>query len=498
MKKAFPHLIDAFSDFKIIVLGEAILDSYLEGASERLCQEAPVPMIAMGHRQNIPGGAANMAVNVSSLGAHPLFLSVIGDDPEGLLLRQSLKERGLTTEHLFIQPHRQTLAKQRIMAGAHMVARLDQGHTTPLDKETEQKLIDRLSLLYPRCHALIISDHHDGLLTPRVIHAIGRLQRETPRLLVIDSKHLDTYKSLGATVFKPDYNELVQLLEITALKDSAARMSQMAACEAQIFELTGAKIVVIPLDAEGALILERGRPMYRTYARSASSTNPVGAGDTFISAFTLALAAHAPATTAGELASAAAGIVRGKNGCTACSVEALRGAVTKPEKYIPNLSDLVDQVAYYRRQGYRIVLTNGCFDILHRGHITYLNRAKALGNILIVGLNADESIQRLKGPTRPINTLEDRAQVLAALNCIDHIVPFYEDTPCRLVQAIQPDVFVKGGDYTRATLPEAPLVEELGGVVKILPYLENFSTSHIIERIQETYPQPGVRKPVTV
>lgn len=497
MKKALPHLIDAFAHLKVIVLGEAILDSYLEGTSDRLCREAPVPVISLGRRQNAPGGAANTALNISSLGAHPLFLSVIGNDQEGALLQQALKERGLSTEHLFTQPHRRTLAKQRVMAGSHMVVRLDQGHTTALDEKTEQRLIDRLSLLFPRCDALIISDYNGGLLTPRIIQTIARLQRQIPRPLAIASNRLTAYRDVRATLVKPNYEELVRLLELDPLKNPSMRVNQLAACEEQISKLTNAQIVAVTLDQEGVLIFERGRPLYRTCARPTFQTYPAEADNTFISAFTLALAANASATSAAELASTAAGIVVGHNGAAACSAETLRGAVTTPEKYITNLSDLVDQVAYYRQQGYRIVLTNGCFDILHRGHITYLNRAKTLGNILILGLNSDEGIRRLKGPTRPINKLEDRAQVLAALNCVDHIIPFHEDTPCRLVRAIQPDVFVKGGDYTRATLPEAPLVEELGGVVKILPYLDNFSTSNIIERIQETYVWPGTANRVT-
>lgn len=312
MKKAFPHLIDTFSKFKVIVLGEAILDSYLESASERLCPEASVPVISLDHRQNIPGGAANTAVNISSLGAHTLFLSVIGDDSEGMLLRQSLRERGLTADHLFPQPYRQTLAKQRIMVGPHMVARLDQGHITPPNEETEQKLIDRLSLLFPRCDALIISDYNYGLLTPRVIQAVARLQIQMPRLLVIDSKRLTAYKHLCPTVVKQNYSEIVQLLEINFQKNSAMRSKQIAACEEQIFELTGAQIVVVTLDTEGALILERGRPLHRTYAQPGSQTYPAEAGDIFMGAFTLALMANASTVNAGELASVAGGLWRVK------------------------------------------------------------------------------------------------------------------------------------------------------------------------------------------
>jgi D-beta-D-heptose 7-phosphate kinase/D-beta-D-heptose 1-phosphate adenosyltransferase len=475
-----------------------MLDSYLEGFTHRLCREAPVPVVTLSDRKNAPGGAANTAVNINSLGGRVTFLSVIGDDLEGELLRQNLEEQGIATEELVIHPSRRTLAKHRVMAESHMLVRFDQGDTEAIDAATEQLLIDRLSDLFPQIDALIISDYGYGILTPRIIEAIATLQAQTPCLLAVDSKRLTAYREVGVTVVKPNYQEALQLLELQPLEDSEVRVDQMADCEAQVLNLTGAQIAAVTLDSEGALLFERGSLPYRTYAWPRIQPHPAGAGDTFISALTLALAAGADTPTAGELASAAAAIVVGKNGTTACSAEELRGAVSLSGKYVADLPSLIDRVEFYRQQGQRIVFTNGCFDILHRGHITYLNRAKALGDILIVGLNSDDSIQRLKGPRRPINTLEDRAQVMAALSCIDHIVSFDENTPCNLIQALRPDVFVKGGDYTRATLPEAPLVEELGGVVEILPYLDDFSTTNIIDRIREAYAWPATNGRVAV
>ena len=210
-----------------------------------------------------------------------------------------------------------------------------------------------------------------------------------------------------------------------------------------------------------------------------------------MSSLTMALAAGARTPVAAELASVAASIVVQKDGTTACSADELRGHVTATGKYVTELPALLARLDFYRQQGQRIVFTNGCFDILHRGHITYLNKAKSLGDILIVGLNTDESVRRLKGPRRPINSVEDRAQVLAALSCIDHIVSFGEDTPINLIWQLRPDVFVKGGDYTRETLPEASVVEMLGGEVHILSYLQDFSTTSIIDRIREAYAWPA-------
>ena len=299
------------------------------------------------------------------------------------------------------------------------------------------------------------------------------------------------------TAVKPNYNEAVQLLGVEALHakslaDCDARANQIARHSERLLDLTGAKIAAVTLDAEGAIVFELGRPPYRTSSQKASHSRATGAGDTFVSALTLALAAKATTPDAADLAACAAAVVVGKDGTTACSAQELRETLLIPslsatDKQVHNLTWLVARVASYRASGCRIVFTNGCFDILHSGHVSYLHRAKALGDIRIIGVNSDVSVSRLKGPTRPINPLEDRIQVLGALGCVDHLVPFDDDTPSNLIRMVRPDVYVKGGDYTRETLPEAPLVEQLGGVVQILPFVENRSTSSMIERICQAH-----------
>lgn len=494
MGTALARLVDAFVGLKVLVLGDAMLDSYLEGFSNRICREAPVPVVTLSRRENAPGGAANTAVNVSSLGAQVTFLSVIGDDPEGLLLRQSLRKQGVSTDHLLVRPSRQTLAKHRVMAGSQLLVRFDQGTTDPIDPETEQALIDRLVQVAPLCDAVIVSDYDYGILTPRVIAALAEIQASTPFLLTVDSKDLAAYRPVGVTAVKPNYQEAAALLDIETLEGSEERVEQIIAHQKELVEITGVQIIAVTLDTDGSVVFEQGSPPHRTYARPGPHSRAAGAGDTFLSTLTLALAAGAHTPAAAELASVAAEIVVHQDGTVACSAETLRGYVSVTEKYVTDLPDLLDRIAFYRQQGQRIIFTSGCFDILHRGHITYLNRAKALGGILVLALNSDESVQRLKGPTRPINTVEDRAQVLAALSCIDHIVPFSEDVPTRLIEAIKPEVYVKGGDYTRDTLPEVPLIDAQGGEVHILPYLQDMSTTSIIERIRETYTWPANRR----
>ncbi|MGI8554520.1 MAG: D-glycero-beta-D-manno-heptose 1-phosphate adenylyltransferase [Dehalococcoidia bacterium] len=492
MDNTLPRLLDAFRRLHVGVIGDAMLDSYLEGTSNRLCREAPVPIVSVSTRMDAAGGAANTAVNVRALGPEVTFLSVLGDDPEGDILRAVLEQGGVSTDALIITPARRTLAKHRVVAASQLLVRFDQGSTEDIDRDIEQTLIGQLQKAFSRCDAIIVSDYGYGVLTSAVIQALAVLQRGNRKLLVVDSKNLPAYQEACVTAVKPNYEESVRLLGLEKLERAGGRAAQMATHGQRLLDLTGSTLAAVTLDSEGAIIFDRSGPHYRTYARPTRDSRAAGAGDTFISALTMALAAGAETPAATELASAAAAVVVAKDGTSVCSAAELQMQIALGEKYSLEPAALSTLVASYRRQGRRIVFTNGCFDILHRGHVTYLSRAKALGDILIVGVNSDQSVERLKGQGRPINSLEDRVQVLAALSCVDHIVSFDEDTPSNLIRAIWPDIFAKGGDYTRDTLPEAPLVEAQGGKVHLLPYLEDRSTTTMIERIRSVYSQATV------
>lgn len=528
MKTELLKLLDAVENLHVIVIGEAMLDGYLEGFSNRLCPEAPVPIVTATNCVYVPGGAANTAVNVRSLGGQVTFLSVIGDDSQGSQLKQALSEHGISTTHLITHPGRQTLTKQRVMAASQILLRIDSGTTDVVDSQTEQTLIDRLELLFPECDAVIISDYRYGILTEKVINAVAKLQQRNPRTLVVDSKNLTAYRHLDVTAVKPNYEQAIQLLDIPPIPFKKGGMHNISRAEQikpygeKLLNLTGAKIVAVTLDADGAIIFEHGSQPHRTYAQPTHQSYTSGAGDTYSCALTLALAAGATTPLATNFAAAAAAVVVQTGGTTACSAEELqrflsqageetevrewgiggRGdtslsvlstmSSTSPslQKYLPEINQLLTLVTAYRNSKRKIVFTNGCFDILHAGHVSYLNRAKALGDILMIGVNSDDSVRRIKGATRPINPLEDRIQVLSGLGCVDHLVAFDEDTPCNLIRLVQPDIYVKGGDYTKETLPEAPIVEQFGGVVELLPFLENRSTTLMIQRIyQQNYQQ---------
>ncbi len=540
-------LLDAIANLNVLVIGEAMLDCYLQGYSDRLCPEAPVPVVNVTEQKQVPGGAANTAVNVQALGARVTFLSVIGDDYEGATLQRSLTEQGVSPEYILTQQSRQTLAKQRVIAAEQLLVRFDQGSTEAIDSPTEQALIEQLEECFPKVDAVIVSDYGYGILTQKVIAAITFLQQSSPRILVVDSKRLTAYRDAHVTAVKPNYSEAVQLLGLS-VPDRAHRAAQITRYGEKLLDLTNAQIVAVTLDTEGAIAFERHSPPYRTYTQAANHSRATGAGDTFVSALIALAATKTPAAI--ELASAAAAVVVSKDGTTSCSAQELReylyrkigdrrqrkappsnpefkipdataggGAevssvdaerlvprhqsfvreeteerqnfsslhhflpVTLTDKYVADLDSLVARIASHRASRQRIVFTNGCFDILHPGHVSYLNRARALGDILIIGVNSDVSVRGLKGSTRPINPLLDRIQVLAGLGCVDYLIPFDEATPINLIQKIRPDIYVKGGDYTKETLPEASVVEQLGGVIEILPFVENRSTTNIIKRI---------------
>jgi D-beta-D-heptose 7-phosphate kinase / D-beta-D-heptose 1-phosphate adenosyltransferase len=476
---------DSFATLKILVIGEAMLDRYLMGSSSRLSQEAPVQVVNIGEKEDIPGGAANTAANIRSLGAEPIFLSVVGQDEEAAALRESLRKLNISDAYIFGDETRQTLAKQRVLANGQMMIRFDQGSTEPISKACEKQLIETIQELMQEIDAIIISDYNYGVISPGILKALAAIQEEKPRILVVDSKQFKAYKDLHVTAIKPNYYEAMKILHQEPKESSEERVRQVQKHGPKLLEAAHAQIAAITMDQDGALIFERDRPCYRIYARPAEHNRVSGAGDTFMSALTLALAAGAQTSTAAEIASAAAAIVVQKPGTSTCYIEELKDYFSGDDKYITDSFHMAARVEAYRRKEKTIVFTNGCFDLLHSGHIQYLNQAKMLGDILVVGINTDEGVRRLKGPNRPINSLDDRAQVLAALSCVDHIIPFDEEIPYSLINLIKPDIFAKGGDYNLEMLPEAQLVEELDGKVVILPYMENHSTSGIIERIGE-------------
>lgn len=475
--------VATFEQLRVLVVGDAILDCYVRGTSDRLAREAPVPVVTVESTECAPGGAANLAANVRALGAQVDFLSVVGTDSDAEVLRATLDDAGVHSEHVVMDVSRRTVAKRRIVSGDQILVRFDEGSASPLSSEVEEEVLSRLDVLFPAADVVAVSDYGYGVLTDQVIQRLSELQRRHPRVLVVDPKSVARYSGMGATAIKPNYEAVQPLLGSLASGHPSRADAVLAAAE-RLPDATGAHIVAVTLDQDGAVVCERNRPPYRTYSRPVASVRACGAGDSFTAGLALALGADADTPTAAEIASAAAAVVLARDGTSTCSAHDLREHLADVGARLEDAERLAQRLAFHKRQGRCVVFTNGCFDILHRGHVDLLNRAKALGDVLVVGLNSDDSIRRLKGSDRPVNRLEDRAQVLAALSCVDHLVAFDGETASDLLEVLRPDVYVKGGDYTQEMLPEAPVIARLGGAVRILPYLEDRSTSGIIARIR--------------
>jgi len=486
MELIYQTLIRAFMQPAILVLGDLMIDNYLRGASTRLSPEAPVPVVDVNSHTSVLGGGANVAANLRHLGANVTFISLTGDDYAARLAGELLAKEEIRDEVVRCNTRR-TITKTRVIAGQQLLTRYDEGTEIQIDMDCEQQLIAVLEKQFPLHDAIVIADYNKGLITPAVIAALERLRMQYGKFIAVDAKDLRLYKGLHPDVVKPNYKEITGLLQLPLQHGSKAQ--QLEEAGAAIFNATGAAISAVTLDEEGALIFQEEKLVCHTLARPVNNPNVSGAGDTYISAFTLACLSGATAATAAEIAGAAASVAIRKSNTAHCRHAELTAYFSAKDKYIRDEQQLEALCEMYRAEGKKIVFTNGCFDILHSGHVSYLERAASLGDVLIVGVNTDESIKRLKGPERPINSLNDRVQVLAGLGVIAHLIAFgskENDTPEPLIRIIRPAVFAKGGDYSRESLPEAAAVEEYGGDVVLLPLVPDRSTSLIIKRIYTT------------
>lgn len=478
------RLADAFRGLRVSVFGDPLLDVYLEGRCERLCREAPIPVVQVDVVRDAPGGAANVAANAAALGARVRLIGLIGDDAEGARLRAALERLDVATGDIVTTPRRRTVAKHRLVEDGQILARFDHGGPDVAPPLSDALVCERVRRALDDSDVVIVSDYGYGSVSSAALGALAQRPKRARVQLVADGHDLRRLAPLAPTAVKPSYDEIARLLGGQAPSTSAGRVEWVGAHADAILQTTAARIAAVTLDRDGALVLERGRAPYRTYSRPARASRATGGGDTFVAALALALAAGADTPEAAEIASAAAAVVVRQDGTAACTAHELRELIAGNEKRVADAPGLRTIVAQARARGSRIVFTNGCFDILHRGHVTLLNRAKGLGDVLVVGVNSDASVRRVKGASRPINSLDDRLKVLAALSYVDYVVAFDADSPRDLIGEVRPDIYVKGGDYTRETLPETSLVESLGGAVCILPFVQDRSTSNLIARIR--------------
>lgn len=472
MKLTMPR----FDQAPVLVVGDVMLDRYWHGAASRISPEAPVPVVKVEHREDRPGGAANVALNIAALGAAATLVGVTGADAEADSLARSLASAGVTVHFQRIEGQ-PTIVKLRVLSRHQQLLRMD--FEQPFSVDT-QALASEVENRLEGIKVLVLSDYGKGALRNHQVLIQAARARGIP--VLADPKGRDFSIYCGASLITPNLGEFEAIVGSCA--DEGELVSKGARMMAEL-DLGG---LLVTRGEHGMTLLRPGQPALHLPARAREVFDVTGAGDTVISTLAAALAAGEELPQAVALANLAAGIVVGKLGTAAISAPELRRAVQREEgseRGVLGLEQLLLAVDDARAHGEKIVFTNGCFDILHAGHVTYLEQARALGDRLIVAVNDDASVSRLKGPGRPINAVERRMAVLAGLGAVDWVVCFGEDTPERLIELIKPDVLVKGGDYAIDQVVGAPIVEAYGGEVRVLGLVEDSSTTAIVEKIRQ-------------
>ena len=473
--------LDQLTRVSILVVGDLMADRYQWGQAERISPEAPVPVVRISREEVRLGGAANVAANLAALGCRVGVCGVVGQDAAGQALRGLLLDLGVDCTGLVTEPGRPTTEKLRIMAHEQQMLRVDQEQTGALVPETSAKLREFVQSQGQRYDGVIVSDYAKGVVSAELVAVLTALGKGRPNgwPVVVDPKGLDYRKYRGAACITPNEQEAAAAAGHPIQSDADA-----LAAARSLSEQTGLPGVCITRGAKGVLAWERGA--HRFFPAQARQVYDVtGAGDTFIAAFAGLLAAGRPLFEAAEIANLAASVAVGKLGTATVTVPELLSHSGGPRKLF-GAGEIGAAAQALREQGKRVVFTNGCFDLLHAGHIQYLQDSRVLGDVLIVGVNSDASVKRLKGPSRPLIGEEDRAHLLAALACVDYVVIFDQDTPLELIRAIRPQVLTKGADYTVETVVGHDLLGEWGGEVRLIALKENRSTSGLIERIVAT------------
>lgn len=485
MNKELLNIAKEFSGKRILLIGDFMIDKYIHGNCQRIAPEASVPVIDVNQKHSCLGGAANVAANLSALGAQVMFCTVMGKDEALQEAKQLLKDAGIDESYAVTAVERKTIIKTRISSESQLIVRFDEGTETLINAATEEQLIKQIEKVYPCCDAVLISDYNKGILTEKLINRLQELQKAHGKILAIDAKSYEKYRDLKPHFIKPNYQEA---LKITGEQYALNRKEQVKNWGKILAEQTGAEHIVLTMDKDGIAHFSSAVFISHYEVEKVIAPQVSGAGDSFISAFLLSVLSKAKMKEAVELAVHAAHIAIQKREKTAiCTSQDIEEKLTSTSKYL-SLPQLKKQIEKQKKEGKQIVFTNGCFDILHCGHVKYLAKAKAKGDILIVGINTDESIKRLKGASRPINNLRERIEVLDALSSIDYIVTFGKkgnDTPIQLIKSLKPHVFAKGGDYSYKYMPEKVIIDEIGCKLELIPFIDNKSTSGTIKRIQD-------------
>lgn len=480
------HLLDTVKNFglnqqHVLVVGDVMLDRYLIGEVNRISPEAPVPVVLLKSQQDRAGGASNVAANLAMLGIKTRVVGMVGHDGEAAILTSLMNEIGVSTDNMVQSAHRPTIAKTRILSGHQQMVRVDQESSASLNDEEQTLVINAIKTELTLNPALVIlSDYAKGLLSKETCEHIISTCRKSLTPVLVDPKGKDYTKYAGATALTPNKKETAEACH-TKMDDPnlIAKASELKNC-------LNLEFMVVTRGEEGISLLDKQSHLLPATAKQVFDVS--GAGDTVIATLAAGLVHGLSALESLHLANIAAGVVVGKVGTVPINKHELIEAMTAEQSSeqahkICNLEQLEQKVAHWKKAGEKIVFTNGCFDLLHAGHVTYLEAAKKRGDRLILGLNTDRSVSALKGPTRPVVHENDRARVLAALESVDAVILFDEDTPLGLINLIRPDIIAKGSDYTADQVVGGKEVESWGGEIALIDLVHGRSTSNIIKKL---------------
>lgn len=460
-----------------LVIGDIMLDKFCNGKINRISPEAPVPVLRYQDERNVLGGAANVATNLAGIGQHVALMACVGDDTAGREILTLLSDAGIDSEMVVIEKGRPTTVKTRFVAGHQQLLRVDDESTEDITEETKQTILQIYRRRIEEFDLILISDYMKGMLSYEFTQNLIHIATETGKRVIVDVKDLNAAKYAGSYLLKPNRKELHDLtgLSVETMNDVVEAMKELRR-KAQC------KCILATLSADGMAFLNEDDTVLFEKCDSRKVYDVVGAGDTAFAYVAVALSFGFSIKSLLKLSNTASSIKITRFGTSVVTlgdvIDELFHEVNKIQT-----QDTIEKALSNQRDK-KIVFTNGCFDILHIGHIRYLKEAKAKGDILVLGLNSDESVSRLKGPSRPVNKQQDRIDMLAEMEFIDYVVVFEEDTPYNVITKVKPDILVKGGDYEPDNIVGAEFVRARGGTVEVIPFVEGKSTTNIINAMK--------------